>query len=724
MVTDIDFKFCIEFIEKFGGKAYKSPEKCTVKHEEVMNDIKTNATKAVDETSKMADVLESKFGLEKPAIPSRWLDGTNKSVRKYLWVKMKHPDYSSKETISIFVEQSIPGYPGREKPRIRFSIEMVNENASQLEYDIHHKVLDLPLKSGLCYIISSDNLKDVVALNETRDEIKEKLTRGVYKKVQISKVIDYDTRLTNENIYDEMIRGVADLLPYYDYVIGKTTPPSFSLVEDMIEENAVKGEFLMKDKIGLNTILYGPPGTGKTYNTKRYVVAICDNKSVTEVSRMDYDKEIVPRYNQLVENGRVCFTTFHQSYGYEEFIEGIKPSVNSDGNVIYDIIPGVFKSFCYKASKPIINSDNPLIDENAEVWKITIKDGSFNSVKKECFDEGYVRIGFDKSEQEGKKFIYEVNKGDIIFSLKTRKEIDAIGVVLDDQYYELDKTEYKLAKKVKWFLTNVCIDIQKYNDDKLMARMTTARVPGVKISDVLEILELNDIKIDNVVTKENKENYVFIIDEINRGNISKVFGELITLIEESKRRGNKEAIEVRLPYSGDLFTVPNNVYILGTMNTADRSISLMDTALRRRFDFVEMMPNSNAIKRVVEGIDIAKMLDVINERITILYDREHTIGHAFFTCLNESSTIKDLAKIFKHKIIPLLQEYFYEDYNKIRLVLGDTGKTEVRYEFIKEIDNSKTNIFKGKYDYDIVDNCKYEVNDEAFMEVESYKQIF
>jgi 5-methylcytosine-specific restriction protein B len=173
--------------------------------------------------------------------------------------------------------------------------------------------------------------------------------------------------------------------------------------------------------------------------------------------------------------------------------------------------------------------------------------------------------------------------------------------------------------------------------------------------------------------------YVLIIDEINRGNTSRIFGELITLIESTKRAGQDEAMDVILPYSQERFTVPDNLYIIGTMNTADRSLALIDTALRRRFDFIEMMPDPSLIKDndknsiVIEGIDIQQMLTTINNKIEALYDREHNIGHAFFMKLKDDPTLPKLAYIFKNNILPLLEEYFFEDWDKIIKVLGNSG---------------------------------------------------
>lgn len=325
----------------------------------------------------------------------------------------------------------------------------------------------------------------------------------------------------------------------------------------------------------VNTILYGPPGTGKTYNSIKYAVDTVDTKFNQDGGKKKYT-DYIEKFNELKKVGQITFTTFHQSYGYEEFIEGIKPNLSdsSEKKISYKIAEGIFKECCKKA--------------------------------------------------EG----------------------------------------------------------------------------------------------------DSGNNYVFIIDEINRGNISKIFGELITLIEDSKRLGEPEAMSVILPYSKEKFSVPKNVYILGTMNTADRSISLMDTALRRRFEFVEMMPDEDLLDKVVveEDINIHEMLKIMNRRIEALYDREHTLGHAFFMPLKTDgkATINQLESIFKNKIIPLLQEYFYEDYEKIMLVLGIDPKNMDDSKFISV--KSNDGLFKNSPEIDL--NTTYQINNKAFEDLENYRNIY
>ena len=226
-----------------------------------------------------------------------------------------------------------------------------------------------------------------------------------------------------------------------------------------------------------------------------------------------------------------------------------------------------------------------------------------------------------------------------------------------------------------------------------------------------------------------EQRFALFIDEINRGNISKILGELITLIEPSKRAGEADAVSVTLPYSGEEFSVPNNLDIYGTMNTADRSLALLDTALRRRFEFVELMPDCEVLEGIVVvkdgvNIDIAQMLEAINERIEMLYDREHGIGHAYFLPLKANPSFALLADIFRQKILPLLEEYFFEDWQKIRLVLADNQKTQdAQFILEKDIEVETQRLFGGELE-NIATKPVYAKQETAFSNPNAYRDIY
>ena len=501
----------------------------------------------------------------------------------------------------------------------------------------------------------------------------------------------------------------------------------------------------MKKEFDKNVIFYGPPGTGKTYTTAKRAVEICKNESEEDLT--DYS-EIMKKYNELKENNRIEFITFHQSYGYEEFIEGIKPVVSNEdyesedesenkqelktnikieNDIKYDVVDGIFKKFCDNARKAIIEThDNDDVSPEAIVWKVTVR----NNVIKDCFENSRVRIDWNFDDAGAVGFVEEVKKGDIIITTDgSRTRINGIAVVTDDKGYTLDKEKRDATtRNVKWLAKNIDENIKNINKEKMLHRRTVARVPNMKVEDIIKLAkEKEPEELSKIVIKENKEPYVFIIDEINRGNISKIFGELITLIETTKRAGKEECISTKLPYSKEEFTVPDNVYIIGTMNTADRSIALMDTALRRRFKFEEMLPDYHLLEDIfVEDkgtkVNIGAMLKVINERIEYIYDREHTIGHAVFLELKENNNIDKLENIFKKSVIPLLQEYFYEDYEKIRLILGDNAKDEDE-QFIFAESIKPKDVFEGDIgDIDIPDK-KYIIKHENFRNIMAYKNI-
>lgn len=513
---------------------------------------------------------------------------------------------------------------------------------------------------------------------------------------------------------------------------------SFIAYERNMSVDTVTQHNTQNTDIAKNTILYGPPGTGKTYNTVMYAVAIIENKKLEEIKKENYT-EVIDRYNKYKEDGLIEFTTFHQSYGYEEFIEGIKPVIHSDEedetDIQYEVVPGLFKKFCDIAGKPILRKEkcDIGINESPTIWKISLEGSGENSTRTECMKNEHIRIGYDEYGREitnlfkgaaGRHilnyFINDMSIGDIVMSCYDCNTVDAIGVVTGEYEWHDEYAQYKRLRKVNWIVKGIKENIIKINNGSRLSNPTVYKL-RMDLSDVMEIIE--KYSKNTIEVEEKKKNHVFIIDEINRGNISKIFGELITLIEPTKRIGQTEGQKVRLPYSQKLFGVPNNVYLIGTMNTADRSIATIDTALRRRFNFKEMLPDAEVLDGIyVEDVSIKDIFIKMNKRITVLFDREHTLGHAYFLPLKDAPTIETLADIFENSIIPLLQEYFYEDYEKIRMVLGDNQKDSEDKQFITIEENDYNDLF-GDIDYDFDEMSTYKINSFALTNIEAYRSI-
>ena len=513
---------------------------------------------------------------------------------------------------------------------------------------------------------------------------------------------------------------------------------SFIAYERNMSVDTVTQHNTQNTDIAKNTILYGPPGTGNTYNTVMYAVAIIENKKLEEIKKENYT-EVIDRYNKYKEDGLIEFTTFHQSYGYEEFIEGIKPVIHSDEedetDIQYEVVPGLFKKFCDIAGKPILRKEkcDIGINESPTIWKISLEGSGENSTRTECMRNNHIRIGYDEYGREitnlskgdaGRNilnyFINDMSIGDIVMSCYDCNTVDAIGVVTGEYEWHDEYAEYKRLRKVNWIVKGIKENIIKINNGSRLSNPTVYKL-RMDLSDVMEIIE--KYSNNTIEVEEKKKNHIFIIDEINRGNISKIFGELITLIEPTKRIGQAEGQKVKLPYSQKLFGVPNNVYLIGTMNTADRSIATIDTALRRRFNFKEMLPDSEVLDGIyVEDVSVKDIFIKMNKRITVLFDREHTLGHAYFLPLKDAPTIETLANIFENSIIPLLQEYFYEDYEKIRLVLGDNQKDSEDKQFITIEENDYNDLF-GDTDYEFDEMRTYKINSFALTNIKAYRSI-
>lgn len=414
----------------------------------------------------------------------------------------------------------------------------------------------------------------------------------------------------------------------------------------------------------LNQILFGPPGTGKTYNSINHAVAIIEDKTIEEVeseSRIDRSG-VLDRFRKYKEQSRIVFTTFHQSISYEDFIEGIKP-IELDGDLHYEVKDGLFKTISETAEQNFKRAQrSSSFLPFQEVW---------DKFLEPLNEEKSIRVKMKKSSYH----IKEVTDRTVFFDKDTGESKHTLSVGTLKNMYLAQKNEIIKG------------GLQPYYEPLLNELLTLGKSS----------------------TSEEERKFVLVIDEINRGNIAQIFGELITLLEPDKRLGGKEELTVTLPYSRRKdFGIPSNLYVIGTMNTADRSVEALDTALRRRFSFTEVPPNPELIREcgtlADEALeiptypelidDLVAVLHTMNRRIEKLIDKDHMIGHSYFLSVK---SVKDLKQVFKNKIIPLLQEYFYGDAAKIGLVLGEA--------FFDEVDKPDAKIF-ARFQHDAIDDLR------------------
>ncbi|GEC31702.1 hypothetical protein N181_01760 [Sinorhizobium fredii USDA 205] len=471
-----------------------------------------------------------------------------------------------------------------------------------------------------------------------------------------------------------------------------------------------------------NLILYGPPGTGKTYETAWEAVRLCLGEQAAAALQGNEKREaLMAEYRRLVSEERIEFVTFHQSMSYEEFVEGLRPSTGDDtgeGPEEIDVgtgfrlkpHDGVFKRVSERARLDRRPSDTSgRLDRSGRVFKVALGNRQVEDERKRIrfgLDHNLIHVGwggdidwsderFDDfkeifSEWRSKKdpeatghdgnvvitfsFRSDMQVGDYVVVSDGRDRVQAFGRVSGEYYYDAGASFHPHRRLVEWlWRDDAGTDRSRFYPTPFRRHAVYKLNQSLIDWDTLEAIVFGD---GAPRESESARDHVLIIDEINRANISKVFGELITLLEPDKRLGKQNEIRVVLPYSKKPFGVPANLHIIGTMNTADRSIALLDTALRRRFAFRELMPDPSVLSTNVGGINLQKLLTTINDRIEYIFDREHQIGHAYFT---GCKTRDDVEEIMRHKIIPLLAEYFYEDWSKVAAVLGDTGQGQPRF---------------------------------------------
>lgn len=504
----------------------------------------------------------------------------------------------------------------------------------------------------------------------------------------------------------------------------------------------------------LNQILFGPPGTGKTYVAIEKALQIVDPAFLAALGEEgesdDRRKKLKGRYDEMVTNGLIHFVTFHQSFSYEDFVEGIRAESDEDGALRYDVADGIFKAICLAASTRLVRETNAPVElAGRRIWKLSLGDAATEQhIYDECIAKELALMGFgagadfagcasrsdvrDKLVAAGvdvglqdyavtaiNTFMNQIKVGDLIVVTQGNLKFRAIGEVTGD-YRHLPREDdtYAQCRDVRWL--RVYEPGLPYGSlmENRFSQMTVYQLHSGSINlDKLKALLNTDQEVVGMAKP-----HVLIIDEINRGNVSRIFGELITLVEPSKRAGADEALEAVLPYSKDRFSIPGNVYLIGTMNTADRSLAGLDIALRRRFSFVEMPPEPGKLAGVkVAGIDLAAMLEIMNRRIEVLLDRDHTLGHAYFMSLRNGDELEQLAAVFRGQILPLLQEYFFEDWQRIAWILNDHRKP-VGARFVVPPSHSVDALFGHAADVP-AESKLWRLDETAFGKAESYLGI-
>lgn len=497
-----------------------------------------------------------------------------------------------------------------------------------------------------------------------------------------------------------------------------------------------------------NIIFYGPPGTGKTHETVVQAVELVD----PAFARAHTDRpSLKGRFDELVRDGSIHLVTFHQSLSYEDFVEGISAETDeATQQVRYRVVDGIFKRLCDTARARVVQGSAVSIDPSARrIWKMSLGEAIDEQIFDECIDKGLALIGFGglgdfagvasredvirEMERAGHRvepndyavtalhsFAVQMQKGDLIVVTEGNLKFRAIGEVTGD-YRRIEREipdTFNHSRPVRWLrVYRPALPYEALMENRF-SQMTIYRLkPGsINLDKFRALLRVDG---DDASAPQPK---VLIIDEINRGNVSRIFGELITLIEPSKRAGSPEALEAVLPYSKERFSVPANVHLVGTMNTADRSLAGLDIALRRRFEFVEMPPKPALLEGIeVDGVSIERLLETMNRRIEALLDRDHMLGHAYFMLLEEEPTLTRLAGIFRNQIVPLLQEYFFEDWQRIAWVLNDHRKPD-GFRFVVKPSFNAQSLFGAAVDVP-ADPKLWRVDPKAFGHIESYRGI-
>jgi 5-methylcytosine-specific restriction endonuclease McrBC GTP-binding regulatory subunit McrB len=560
----------------------------------------------------------------------------------------------------------------------------------------------------------------------------------------------------DELVSEDFVERLADATTYLDNLkhllddLMRQVPPTSSVPAPAIQPagasviTAPSIGFTPPPGVPLNQILYGPPGTGKTFQVVDKALEVLDPEFLSGHQGSENRPKRKARYDNLVDEGRVTFVTFHQSFGYEDFIEGIKPVMKS-GQLSYELEDGLFLQAVIAAGGILdgvldraqaARSSVEKVNPQGQVWRIYI-DGTVpvSQLRSRSLERGEIRMGSwlsgtmtldgrspiplkapmdlstfleDRLNAQQLAFKDAMRIGDVVLLATGNDLISAVGVVTGEYRFDVSETifasDFAHSRAVRWLAKDLNLKASQVIG-KPFAPPTLQRVVDVKPQQILNLLTPEGLH-----APVGLQSHVLIIDEINRGNVAKVFGELITLLEPSKRAGAAEALTVRLPLSKRTLGIPQSLYLIGTMNTADRSLTLLDAALRRRFVFHPVWPEPEVLPVITldgTALDLRLFLKAINGRVERLLSREQVIGHAYL--LDVPQSLEGVAQALQQRILPLLEEYFFEDWGQIRQVLGDDQKPP-GMQFIREVNDAG-----GK---------RYERDKKAFEDIESYVRVY
>ena len=470
--TDIHYIEVLEYLKANGRKEYHNPESADLDDglKKQYFALKQAGRAARDEMKKMHQKCADLFELNRLE-PINWLDASNVKVRPYLWAQMKKEAYKK---LPFSISFSAEYDPEKSKSGYRFSLIAKFDHLDADTKAQYYRFLDLPRNPShrLTYFVKPSGEEILVESTEEPKELKKKLEAGIYEEIQLSRLLKWDDDLTDDACEEELLDAVETLLPYYGYILKDDT----------------KGGKPMT-AYEKNMILYGPPGTGKTYHTAHYAVAICDG---LDVEALTDHEAVMKRFQELVESERIAFTTFHQSYGYEDFMEGIRPVLKEPGedaenqDLRYELADGIFKSFCKKADETCSSSKpESLIAETATIWKVTVRD----TVQDDCFQNNRVRIDYEYQEARTKSFVQDMKQGDVIFTTNGKRDrVNGIALVTGDAV-DLKTPEDSTSRTVEWLLKNVDFDVRALNGGVQLSRTTVTQMPNMAVDKLNRFLQ-------------------------------------------------------------------------------------------------------------------------------------------------------------------------------------------------------------------------------------------